>query len=339
MFNTDIKVPGRRCIILRYVQTLQFFCIAPYKMVSIKSTSYALNPISLIIISIIVIFYWIGFYYAWLQSKINTDIMSRIINHFQMTLSGIALTTILITNVKNIEIFNEIVSNFNTIDDQLHDLGGRRKAYKNEDFKFLITILVSVKFIFIHQIVNILIQEQHPYQPRWYFIVSNTPITFYSVALVGAILMINFLNTRCHILLDIVQQFNRKIMADDYTRNMKILKFLNTLNVLMQLNNLISRYFGAALLTTFATIFTIATVQSYYIYCAIADFGQFKGFDAFSLIQCVISNMACFMLLIGITSVCEILTNTMKAITNKLSKTISQRKKNAEVCYFVFFVN
>lgn len=333
----DIRSPQTQPnIILNYVRFFRFFCIVPYKLVgTANEPKFTINHVSTAITSFILIFFWIGFYFACIQARMNMDIISRTINYFQMILSGIAMTTVFVASMLNIKIFNSIAEKFCTIDQQLRHLGDGQTYYIKETNKFFLFTIISIIFLFTYQIVNYFLYEQRLLQPRWYFIVANTPIIIYSIALIGAILIISFLNTRCHILLEFLKCFNdneNEILNDISTRNLKILKFMNILNSIMQLNSLISKYFGSTLLTTFATLFTITTVQSYYIYWTISNFGVGMGFDGNTLVQSILSNLACFGLLIGITSVCENLTITLKAITNNLSKTISNRNKNIQVC-------
>lgn len=329
----------RQDIFIKYIKVFRFFGIIPYKIYDIQNTmgneqKFIRCFITTFSILAFLTFYWIGFIFAFLKGRLNVDIISRTINHLQMIMSAIAMTTIFVAAIKNIKIFNAIIfQKFQSIDRDLQKLSGRQKdIYSKDGSVFIITIIVSLIYLFLYQTVNYYIHGEQLYQPIWYYVVTNIPMIFYSMAMVSAFLMIHFLKTRCLVLNEIILRFDQCAIADDeMDMNVKIQNILIVLNHIFKLNDYISKYFGPMLLTTLATIFTIATVQSYYVYWTIVNFNQYEGFSSMSLIQEIMSCVTCFILLLGITNVCEGLSNSMRAITSNLSKIISKTNNNIEV--------
>lgn len=297
--------------------------------------------ISIITIVIFLILYYVGVIAAFNQFKINTDLISRVINSLQMIMTVIAMTTALVTKIHHIKIFNLIIAKFDAIDKQLNNLGAISKdMHKNEFQKFFVGFLTSFAYMTFYQVCSYIMYINRPVQQLWYHIVANIPIVFYSFALFEAFSMIKFLNKRYLVLNDVVIKFNcyeRKSDGSDKSETLQ--NIFNTINDMIALNKYIGEYYGAILLTTFATVFTIATVQSYFVYLIIANFGQYKGLDTHSLVHALLMDVTCFILLISITSMCQKLLDSSKIIINNLSKNIKKtevsfdKTLSGRICY------
>lgn len=333
------KGPTGENTLASFIKIFKFLGLMPYTLKKIDyrgntRSKYVCNRAAYVLITCCLIFYWMGFSAAFVQAKKNMDIISRVINYFQMTMSGIAMTTIFVSKMRNVKTFNLIVTKFYAIDQQLNYLGNCSKNNDNIEFRrFYMGFLVSIVYMVLYNLCSYIIYMQRPVQPLWYYILANIPIIFYSFVLVEAFSLLNFLNTRYHALNAIVVEFNYyDKSSNDFNKNEKLQHIFNAMDKLIELNKRIGEYFGAILLSVFATLFTIATVQSYYIYLTIANFEKLKGLDANSLTHALLMDVTCFILLIGITSMCQKLTDTSKNVINNLSKNI----KNTEVgeCFF-----
>lgn len=316
----------------------RFFGTIPYKLLHHQNVLdrheyIRCRKLTVVIMATLTI-YWIGFIFAFLQGQQNTDLMSRIVNYLQMTIDSIAMTTIFVSALKNISIFNEIAQIFDVINQNLENFQTDDKYFCKEGSFSLRILMQTMIYLLSYQILNYTLQIQGLYQPIWYFVIINTPMIFYTLSMVSAFLIIYFLKNRCFALRDIIMKFNRdRIDVDDDEQNVKnqIQNYLNILNNLMKLSNKIDEYFGPMLLTSLSTIFIIASVQSYYIYWTILNIYQYDGFNERALIREVLSCVTCFILLFGITNICEQLSIAMRAITSNLSKTISRNNKIIEV--------
>lgn len=268
--------------------------------------------------------YWIGIAFAFKQATINNDLISRIINHFQMILNGIALTIVFVTALRKVNVFDGILKRFRLVDEMLGEYGiDEKQRLQISEKHYYTSLKLYTVYMIIYHALNLYNYFQRPMQPFWYYIIVNIPIIFNCGFLLEGFSMITFLKHRCCIMKEIVEgvdltkSFENKL---DYTKEYR--KIFGTMNLLIELYEKIDEYFGESLLAIFAAFFTISTVQCYYLYLIVVHYGETGEIDVISTTQLLSMIVTCFIITIGITWICEQLSESFKTIMSNLSKVI-----------------
>lgn len=316
---------------LRYMTVMQIFGNLPYTYET-ANKKLALSPIKCISSAIVSILVGTGACYAIQRSKHNKDDVSKFANYLQLAANIIALAAALYIPIVKFSSFSTMLMKFQKLDDKFESLGTVTN-YKRIFNKFLLSIVSFTFCMILYTSYSHYAICTRMDTPFWYWATTSLPFVFVGFALFQACAIILFLCNKCNGINKIILKLSNSYAAQIHDKGSALKKTNDVLvsiiplsesesnfnevhsmvseilNEICDLTHEIENFFGPLFLTSFAAIFTVATIQSYYIIVIIVYSSDEKmssaGFNVYSIAD------ACFLvwmniwMLIGSTVICE----------------------------------
>lgn len=308
-----------------------FKFLTPYKFVGITPFKNSLNKLNvklcvpqIIIILLVVLLYWLGIVMTFVVDRSNNYTLSVIANWIQILTNAIALTTAMVYPLLKEATVNSIIKSFEKVDAELSYLKIKLN-YASDMKKYLILLLSCFILLILTTVFDLVVCIYVLGSVRvWYWIVTILPIIIYTLALSQVFVVIGFMKHRCQLINEVILEFqNSDYNSVVAAKNIVVVSLFNdrtpiislselfsklfiALNELCELSHHIDHLYGPLLLTSFAAIFAVTSIQLFYCYLVIAYPNSFNDNNiSWPLIQSINIIAINLLVVIGITSVCE----------------------------------
>lgn len=351
-----------------------FFGAVPIYKVAENDEKPKIKIGTVAIIAVFLIVYWTGVVFTFFIDKHLNDKISMISNWIQMLGNSFALTVMLVCTATKALDFHHILEQFERIDQNLIAIG------HNIDYNLHLRKSKLITFAHLASLAAIMTYDfyitidMYEMTSVWYWVVSVTPLFFYSMGLYQAMFTIYWIKIRCSLMnqtlktirtnnvdqkIDLASLENslangrllvisphpdypnrvkspselvlgkqiqktsyleRQKSKDSLKLDMNILSQLfSIMNDLCKLSRKIDEYYGLQFLSAIGALFAITSIQVYYCYVTSINFDEKLKFTVWTLmvsVNLVIVNLS---LIVGITTVCENVSNEATRILQNFS--------------------
>lgn len=316
---------------LRYMTVMQIFGNLPYTY-NTTSKKLSLSPFKCISTVIVIIFVGTGICYVIERSKHNNDDVSKFSNYLQLASNVVALAAALLIPIVKHSSFSAMLNKFQKLDEKFESLGTVTN-YKIIFKKFLVSIASFTFSMIIYTSYSHYATCVRMDTPFWYWATTSLPFVFYGFALFQACAIIIFLCNKCNDINKIILKLSNSYAAQIREKGSALQKkndvlvsiiplsesdsnfnevhstVSEILNEICDLTHEIENFFGPLFLTSFGAIFTVATIQSYYIIVIIVyasdENMNSAGFNIYSIADACFLVLMNICMLIGSTVICE----------------------------------
>lgn len=322
-----------------------FEFLQPYKCVGItpfkknknnSSVNYSYPLVWAVVLCVLL--YWIGVILTFMEDRSKSHNLSVIANWIQILVNAIALTVALAYPMLQKKTVNSIIKSFERVDKELICLNVKLN-YCEETRRYRFVILVCGFLLLSSSVYDFFVTVLYVKTLKpWYWFVTILPLMIYSFGLSQVFIVIGFIKRRCQLINQIMWEFtisdkthwvNAKnvTLISIFRDNNPIIslselfsKLFISLNELCELTEHVERFFGPLMLTTFAAIFCVTSIQLFYCYLYIISASKGNDYSFWALVQSLDIILINLMLIIGITSVCESVTTQARKTLHLLSK-------------------
>lgn len=317
--------------LLRYAWVCQIFGNLPYKYDS-ASEKFVLSPLKCFGTLIVTVLFATGIFFVIERSSMNNDTVSKFSNYLQLGANIVALSTALSIPILKHSSFSTMIGKFENLDVKIESLGTYTN-YRKLFNKFMVSLIAFTTCMVIYTSYSHYASCTRLKLPFWYWTSTSLPFVLYGFALFQACSIILFLCKKCNNINDIILKLSNSYAAQIHEKGSAIKKHNDVLvsivplpesesnfkevhskvseilNDICELTHEIEDFFGPIFLTSFGAIFTVATIQSYYIIVIIMymsdEESSLAGFNVYSMVDACLIVLMNICMIIGSTIICE----------------------------------
>lgn len=325
-----------RDFFFEFLQPYKCVGITPFKKNKNLSVNYSFPLVLVVVLSVFL--YWVGVVLTFMEDRSKSHNLSVIANWIQILVNAIALTVALTYPLLQKKTISSIINSFERVDKELISLNIKFN-YSEETRRYRFAILVCGFLLLSSSVYDFFVTIIYVKTLKpWYWFVTILPLMIYAFALSQAFLVIGFIKKRCQLINQIMWEF----YSSDKTlwvnaKNVTLISIFSDNNPTISLSELFSRlfislnelcelteyvelFFGPLILTTFAAIFCVTSIQLFYCYLYIISASKGNDYSFWALVQSFNIILINLMLIIGITSVCESVSTQARKTLQLLSK-------------------
>lgn len=358
----------------------RFFGVVPIYRTPIGGGVPKINAPIMAGIALFLIIYWTGVIFTFLIDKHLNDKISVISNWIQMLGNSFALTATLVCTATKYADFDNIISQFEKIDQNLLAVG-HQIDYAAQLRRSRLVVLIHLTSMAVVMGYDFYVTiDMYAMTSSWYWLVSVTPLFVYSMCLYHAMFMIYWIKNRCSLVNKTLKtirlndaqkgsgggilfvqprsdpffspeakertnsplslngenqqpKFLDKALArstgkillrqksmDSTNLDMNVLtQLFSVMNDLCKLSRKIDEYYGLFFLTSIGALFSITSIQVYYCYVTAISFNEELKFSMWTLMVSINLVTVNLSLIVGITTVCENVSNEATRILQNFS--------------------
>lgn len=271
------------------------------------------------IIKIVLFIYWIGVFSSFVLYKPHEDVLTKISNNLQLILNTCALTVCLVNSMLKNNVYIQILKCLKQFDSNISILG-LKLEYKKTNYRHILGFIAIVIYLVYLITYDILISIYvHGYILIPYFIITRFSKIIYYLAMFKVMCLLHSINRRFRLINKILkaEQIEEK---HSIVENIQIQRGLSKkenfpqilfiMDYMKDLCLAVNLYYGSLFLMCFITMFVVSAIQLYYCYSLIIEI----YLDLYSLILSI--NMICinFFFVIGISTLCQQITDKVKLL-------------------------
>lgn len=297
-----------------FVSFHKFLGIFPLYKAS-ESGHLRISHLARITCLLVLIFYWIGVVFGLLQRNLPKNIVSNFSNYIQLLVNAVAFTAVQLNPLCRWRMFHEILELFTCIDNRLQQVSPILDHKNSKIINWVSLGLFTI--FFMNHLFSFVATIWYLDVSFFYWLLTTIPLLTYAQSLHQSMLLIYGIRNRFQMAAkcwqtriiprsgvidvlpgDFYDCGSRHTLScvEKHTRDKKA-TVVDIIKDISHLCNLLEEYSGPVFCATFAALFPVTSIQTFYVITLVVDF---QGSPIWTLLICINMIIVNLILVVGL---------------------------------------